>query len=85
MATVRRWRKTTNDQPFSESSSRRSKNRKVKRLSPSFGGVARYNPRNIEKIWKNNILSYISKKANPISMRRGMNIGFACGKSVSSG
>ena len=36
---------------------------KVKRLSPSFGGAARFIPRNIEKGWKNHILSYILKKS----------------------
>ena len=35
---------------------------KVKRLSPSFGGAARFIPRNIEKGWQNDILSYISRK-----------------------
>ncbi|KQO16586.1 hypothetical protein ASF12_26500 [Paenibacillus sp. Leaf72] len=35
---------------------------KVKRLSPSFGGAARFIPRNIEKGWNNHILPYIFEK-----------------------
>ncbi|WP_341281862.1 hypothetical protein [Paenibacillus sp. FSL H8-0537] len=35
----------------------------MKRLWPSFGGAARFNPGNIEKVSRNAILSYLSKKA----------------------
>ncbi|CAM4261795.1 hypothetical protein FHS16_005083 [Paenibacillus endophyticus] len=39
---------------------------KVKRLSPYFGGAARFIPRNIENVQPKDILSYISKTSRQI-------------------
>jgi hypothetical protein len=56
-----------------------NKKRQGETASPSFGGVARFIPRNIEIVWRNHILSYISKKNTDLGGKRKVGVSGVIG------